>query len=107
MKKIHTFGILLMTVLLTACIVPQIGFSNEQLLGVHKGMTQEQVTEILGNPAHRSFDDEGEVWEFRAYGRYGLSIVLVSFADARVTKMKSYMYEKIECHHSTDEDKKD
>lgn len=107
MKKIHTFGIMLMTVLLTSCIISRIGFSNEQLLSIQKGMTQEQVTEILGTPAHRSFDDEGEEWEFRAYGRFGLSIVLVSFVDGRVTKMKSYMDKKIECHHSTDEDKKD
>lgn len=108
MKKIHTFGILLvMMMLLGSCVTSRAGFSNEQLLGIHKGMTLEQVTEILGKPTHRSFDDEGEEWEFRALGFSGWSVVRVLFVDSRVTKMKSYLENEGECHHSTDNNKID
>lgn len=37
MKKIHTFGILLMMILLGSCISSQAGFTNEQLLSIRKG----------------------------------------------------------------------
>ena len=55
MKKIHTFGILLMMILLGSCISSQAGFTNEQLLSIRKGMTLEQVTDVLGSPSYRTF----------------------------------------------------
>ena len=54
MKKIHTFGILLLMMMLVGCVTAGVGFTNEQLAGIHRGMTLEQVKEVLGAPAYRS-----------------------------------------------------
>ena len=43
MKKIHTFGILLLMMMLVGCVTAGVGFTNEQLAGIHRGMTLEQV----------------------------------------------------------------
>ena len=43
MKKIHTFGILLLMMMLVSCVTAGAGFTNEQLSGIHRGMTLEQV----------------------------------------------------------------
>ena len=72
MKKIHTFGILLMMILLGSCISSQAGFTNEQLLSIRKGMTLEQVTDVLGSPSYRTFNDKGEEWEFRGFVFFGI-----------------------------------
>ena len=56
MKKIHTFGILLLVMMLVGCVTAGVGFTNEQLSGIHRGMTLEQVKEVLGAPAYRSFE---------------------------------------------------
>ncbi|MCS3282258.1 hypothetical protein NXV73_06075 [Bacteroides salyersiae] len=42
MKKIHTFGILLLMMMLVGCVTAGAGFTNEQLSGIHRGMTLEQ-----------------------------------------------------------------
>lgn len=39
MKKIHTFGILLLMMMLVSCVTAGAGFTNEQLSGIHRGMT--------------------------------------------------------------------
>ena len=49
MKKIHTFGILLLMMMLVSCVTAGAGFTNEQLSGIHRGMTLEQVKEVLGD----------------------------------------------------------
>ena len=75
MKKIHTFGILLLVMMLVGCVTASAGFTNEQLSGIHRGVTLEQVKEVLGAPAYRSFDDKGEEWEFRVMVLSGLSLI--------------------------------
>ncbi|WP_291582324.1 outer membrane protein assembly factor BamE [Bacteroides sp.] len=107
MKKIHTFGILLMIILFGSCITARVGFTNEQLLSVRKGMTLEQVTDVLGSPAYRSFDDKGEEWEFRTMVLSGWSVVTVRFVDGKVTEMKSYLEKDRDCHDRTDVTKKE
>ena len=92
MKKIHTFGILLLMMMLVGCVTAGVGFTNEQLAGIHRGMTLEQVKEVLGAPAYRSFDDKGEEWEFRVM-------------DIKVTEMKSYLERDKDCHTRTENNK--
>lgn len=105
MKKIYTFSILLMMILLGSCITTQAGYTNEQLSGIHKGMTLEQVTEILGSPSYRSFDDKSEKWEFRTMVLSGWSVVSVYFVDGKVTEMKSYLEKDRRCHSDAGTDK--
>ena len=105
MKKIHTFGILLMMILLGSCISSQAGFTNEQLLSIRKGMTLEQVTDVLGSPSYRTFNDKGEEWEFRVFLFSGWSLVKVYFVDGKVTEMKSYLEKGSDCHTRTDKNK--
>lgn len=105
MKKIHTFGILLMIILFSSCVTARVGFTNKQLLSIRKGMTLEQVTDILGSPSYRTFNDKGEEWEFRALVISGWSVVTVYFVDGKVTEMKSYLEKESDCHTRTDKNK--
>ena len=101
MKKIHTFGILLLMMMLVGCVTAGVGFTNEQL----SGMTLEQGKEVLGAPAYRSFDDKGEEWEFRVMVLSGWSVVRVRFVDGKVTEMKSYLERDKDCHTRTENNK--
>ena len=105
MKKIHIFGVLLLMMLFAGCITAGAGFTNEQLSGIHKGMTLEQVKEVLGSPAYRSFDEKGEVWEIRVMVLSGWSVVRVRFVDCKVTEMKSYLERERDCHTGTENNK--
>ena len=105
MKKIHTFGILLLMMMLVGCVTAGVGFTNEQLAGIHRGMTLEQVKEVLGAPAYRSFDDKGEEGEFRVMVLSGWSVVRVRFVDSKVTEMKSYLERDKDCHTRTENNK--
>ena len=105
MKKIHTFGILLLMMMLVGCVTAGVGFTNEQLSGIHRGMTLEQVKEVLGAPAYRRVDDKGEEWEFRVMVLSGWSVVRVRFVDGKVTEMKSYLERDKDCHARTENNK--
>ena len=82
MKKIHTFGILLLMMMLVGCVTAGVGFTNEQLAGIHRGMTLEQVMVLSG-------------W----------SVVRVRFVDSKVTEMKSYLERDKDCHTRTENNK--
>lgn len=91
MKKIHLLSILVMLLVASSCITSRVGFSREQLMAVHKGMTLKQVTEVLGSPTYRNFDDKGEIWEFRVLVLEGYSVASVRFIDGKVSEMKTYL----------------
>jgi hypothetical protein len=92
-------------ILLGSCISSQAGFTNEQLLSIRKGMTLEQVTDVLGSPSYRTFNDKGEEWEFRVFVFSGWSVVKVYFVDGKVTEMKSYLEKESDCHTRIDKNK--
>lgn len=66
--------------------------STSTFMKVQKGMTQAEVTQLLGTPEHRRFDEGGEQWEFRsAMNMVGESkVVTIDFVDGRVTNMDSF-----------------
>ena len=105
MKKIHTFGILLLMMMLVGCVTAGVGFTNLQVSGIHRGITLEQVNGVLGAPAYWSFDDKGEEWEFRVMVLSGWSVVRVRFVDGKVTEMKSYLERDKDCHTRTENNK--
>ena len=54
-------------------------------------MSFKEVCTILGEPAFRDLNKEGEAWTFRAYTPEGWSAVKVWFKDGKVDEMKSYL----------------
>lgn len=64
------------------------------VMQVQKGMTQEEVTRLLGKPNYRRFDQSSEQWEYHKYnptsGSGPTMTILIDFVDNRVTNMDSF-----------------
>lgn len=90
MKRIHTIFFMLVMLLASSCYTSR-GFTNEQLTGVQKGMTLDEVKKVFGEPYYRTFNDKGDKWEFREFGGAGWSVAIVSFVDGRVTEMETFL----------------
>ena len=92
MKKMSVVLGLLLAVLVTGCgIYESYGFDYKQLSSIERGMSFKEVCTILGEPAFRDLNKEGEAWTFRAYTPAGWSAVKVWFKDGKVDEMKSYL----------------
>lgn len=96
MKKLYVCAFLLITLILSSCMT-SFGISSEQLRNINKGMTVQQVEDVLGPPSFRRFNDQGEELEFRGSGAGGWSVAIISFVDGKVTKMNSYF--EPDCYH--------
>ena len=71
MKRVkETLAVLFLSLVLGSCGSLM---DNNILLSIHKGMTQEEVTKLLGRPDYRRFDEQGEQWEYRKGGVRTLS----------------------------------
>ena len=90
MKRVkETLAIFLLSLVLGSCGSLM---DNNILLSIHKGMTQEEVTKLLGRPDYRRFDEQGEQWEYRkgeGLGRYGTTI-LIDFKNSLVSNLDSF-----------------
>ena len=76
MKKMSVVLGLLLAVLVMGCgIYESYGFDYKQLSSIERGMSFKEVCTILGEPAFRDLNKEGEVW----------------FKDGKVDEMKSYL----------------
>ena len=77
MKKMSVVLGLLLAVLVMGCgIYESYGFDYKQLSSIERGMSFKEVCTILGEPAFRDLNKEGEAWTFRAYtpaGHYTIS----------------------------------
>lgn len=92
MNKVSVLLLLLLAVSVSGCgIYSQYGFNYKQLSSIERGMTLEEVSATLGEPAFRDFNNEGEVLTFRELGAPGWSVVIVWFKEGKVTEMKSYL----------------
>lgn len=92
MKKLTIILLLLSAVLTTSCsIYNDFGFKYEQLSSIKQGMNFEEVCHILGKPAFRDLNKDGEMWTFRSYGLSGWSVVKVWFKEGKLTQMESYL----------------
>ena len=68
MKKMSVVLGLLLAVLVMGCgIYESYGFDYKQLSSIERGMSFKEVCTILGEPAFRDLNKEGEAWTFRAY----------------------------------------
>ena len=92
MKKMSVVLGLLLAVLVMGCgIYESYGFDYKQLSSIERGMSFKEVCTILGEPAFRDLNKEGEAWTFRAYTPAGWSAVKVWFKDGKVDEMESYL----------------
>ncbi|WP_291529868.1 DUF4476 domain-containing protein [Bacteroides sp. UBA939] len=85
------------TLVLLALVIGMSGcaslFVNKDIMmQIQKGMTQEEVSSILGKPDYRRFDHELEEWEFVKYvaNTSGPTTIIVGFIDGRVVSMDSF-----------------
>lgn len=72
-----------------------IGSSKDIMMSVQKGMTQKEVSSILGKPQYRRFDQETEQWEYvKLVAGGNLSTVttsiVIDFVNGRVVGMNSF-----------------
>lgn len=96
MKKMSVVLGLLLTALVMGCgIYESYGFDYKQLSSIERGMSFKEVCTILGEPAFRDLNKEGEVWTFRAYTPTRWSAVKVWFKDGEVDEMQSYLEEEL------------
>lgn len=90
MKRVkETLAVLFLSLVLGSCGSLM---DNNILLSIHKGMTQEEVTKLLGHPDYRRFDEQGEQWEYRkggGIGHYGTTI-LIDFKNNLVSNLDSF-----------------
>ena len=95
MKRVkETLAVLFLSLVLGSCGSLM---DNNILLSIHKGMTQEEVTKLLGRPDYRRFDEQGEQWEYRkggGIGHYGTTI-LIDFKNNLVSNLDSF--ESVPC----------
>lgn len=66
--------------------------NNNAMMSVQKGMSQEEVSHLLGKPDYRRFDEQGEQWEYKKGGgiNHYPSIILVDFTNGKVTNFDSF-----------------
>lgn len=68
--------------------------TTSTVMQVQKGMSQEDVTRLLGKPDYRRFDQESEQWEYRktnmTIGASPDMVILIDFIDNKVTNMNSF-----------------
>ncbi len=89
MKTMQHVLFLLPVFLLSSCFTNRIAY--KQMESIRRGMSAEEVIAILGEPSYRSFNDKGEMLEFRE-AEYGTSkVVKVWFVDEKAVEMKSYL----------------
>lgn len=69
---------------LTSCAWLDPTFRLEQ---IYSDMTAQEVVNLIGRPDYRSFDREGDVWEYR---RNDEVRALIFFEKGRVTAMRVF-----------------
>lgn len=63
----------------------------DALRSVQKGMSKQEVTNLLGEPQFRRFDRDLDEWEFSKYvAGSGNTTIIVSFEDDKVVAMDSF-----------------
>lgn len=87
MKTIKlTLALLAFAICMGSCAMI-LGIDSNTLMKIQKGMTKEEITSILGQPMHRSFDHEVEGWRYEKSisGAPGITIIDLGFMDGKVT----------------------
>lgn len=66
--------------------------SDNAIMKIQKGMSQEDVGRLLGKPDLRRFDNHSEQWEYTKSHGFATTntIIIIDFTDGRVTNMDSF-----------------
>lgn len=66
--------------------------ASSALLKVQKGMSQEDVAQLLGTPDYRRFDPSGEQWEYNKTNALTAEskTIVIDFSNGRVSHMDSF-----------------
>lgn len=92
MKTIKlTLALLAFAIGISSCALV-LGVDSNILMKIQKGMSKEEITSILGQPMHRSFDHEVEGWTYEKniIGSPGMTVIALEFVDDKLTYMDSY-----------------
>lgn len=81
----------MLAVMCSSCSV-FLGINGDILNKLHKGMGKQEVSELLGQPEFRRFDQDWEEWEFKKHlsSSSDITIIVVRFEDDRVISMDSF-----------------
>ena len=97
MKKSKIILVMLLATLFSSCYTSRINYSN--LHCIQRGMTPDEVMEILGEPSYRSIDEKGEILEFRS-SEYGTAkVARIKFVNDQLVEMKSYLDSYNNCNN--------
>lgn len=86
-----TFALFTLAICISGC-ASILGLEESTLMKIQKGMTQEEIVSILGQPIHRSFDHETEGWTYEKFFTKspGITIIELGFEDEKLVFMDSY-----------------
>lgn len=81
----------MLAVMCSSCSV-FLGINGDILNKLHKGMSKQEVSDLLGQPEFRRFDQDWEEWEFKKHlsSSSDVTIIVVRFEDDRVISMDSF-----------------
>ncbi len=94
MKKIQMVLLVLMAAIFSSCTILKETLTYEKMNRIQRGMSTEEVIVILGNPYSRSFNDQGEILEFRDEMYERDKVVRINFVDDKVVQMESFVDKK-------------
>lgn len=89
MKKIESLLFLLPVILFSSCFTSQLSY--KKMNNIQRGMSPKEVIAVLGEPSYRSFNDKGEILEFRDYEYSASKVIKIWFVDNKVVEMKGYL----------------
>lgn len=65
--------------------------TSSTIMKVQRGMSQEEVSHLLGKPDFRRFDNGSEQWEYQSGGiATSCKFLIIEFRNGKVTSMDSY-----------------
>lgn len=92
MRNIHIVLLFLLLILSSSCASYYV--SGKRVMEVQKGMTQQEVRQLLGKPDYRRFEGDFEEWEFRRDKGTPLTptpmTIIIQFVDGEVISMDTY-----------------
>lgn len=89
MRKLkHFFFAFAMCALVSSCGLT----TGSAIMKVQKGMSQEEVSRLLGKPDFRRFDNGSEQWEYKKTNLYTATdmLIIIDFIDGQVANMDSF-----------------
>lgn len=90
MKRKVSFLLISLILIMSSCGI--FSDSIDSIMKVTEGMSQQEVTSLLGKPSNRSFDGNYETWEylFRADIPQNIRVCIVEFESGKVRSMQTF-----------------